>query len=81
MWSAFRASLNKDLKTSHSLSQPVKFQAAQQTRIRITPILAFPSRASNAQPLARPHQLQALAAADACAEDDLVGIGGWAITS
>ena len=25
--------------------------------------------------LARPHQLQALAAADACAEDDLVGIG------
>ena len=34
-----------------------------------------------ARPLARPHQLQALAAADACAEDDLVGIGGWAITS
>ena len=30
---------------------------------------------------ARPHQLQALAAADACAEDDLVGIGNWAITS
>ena len=36
---------------------------------------------SPVQPLARPHQLQALAAADACAKDDLVGIGGWAITS
>ena len=33
------------------------------------------------QPLARPRELQALAATDACAEDDLVGIGGWAITS
>ena len=37
--------------------------------------LASCFRHSPVQPLAR-HQLQALAAADACAEDDLVGIGG-----
>ena len=43
--------------------------------------LASCFRHSPVQPLAWPHQLQALAAADACAEDDLVGIGGWAITS
>ena len=43
--------------------------------------LALCFQHSPVQALARPHQLQALAAADACAEDDLVGIGGWAITS
>ena len=43
--------------------------------------LALCFQHSPVQPLARPHQLQALAAADACAEDDLVGIGGWATTS
>ena len=43
--------------------------------------LASCFRHSPIQPLARPRQLQALAAADACAEDEMVGIGGWAITS
>ena len=43
--------------------------------------LALCFQHSPVQPLARPRQLQALAAADACAEDDLEGKGGWAITS
>ena len=63
------------------------------SRTLTTPTLAFPSQANNVllgwrhafgtrlfSPW-RGQQLQALAAADACAEDDLVGIGGWAITS
>ena len=43
--------------------------------------LASCFRHSPIQPLARPRQLQALAATNACAEDEMVGIGGWAITS
>ena len=33
------------------------------------------------RPLAMPSTLQCLAAADACAEDTKVGIGGWVITT
>ena len=36
---------------------------------------------SPVQPLAKQPRLQALAAADACAEEEVVGIGGWAVTS
>ena len=108
MWSAFRASLTKDLKTSHSLpglwitmhctqDVPQVPGTSKPTWVRIADPnnpytslskssqqcltwLASCFRRSPIQPLARPHQLQALAA-DACAEDDMVGIGGWAITS
>ena len=121
MWSAFRASLTKDLKTSHSLpglwitagskileisgrtlhcpqDVPQVPSTSKPTWVRIADPnnpytslskssqqcltwLASCFRHSPIQPLARPHQLQALAAADACAEDETVGIGGWAITS
>ena len=116
MWSAFRASLTKDLKTSHSLTVGSKILeisgrtmhcpqdipqvpcTSKPTWVRVADPnnpytslskssqqcltwLASCFRHSPIQPLARPHQLQALAAADACAEDDMVGIGGWAITS
>ena len=36
---------------------------------------------SPVQPLAKQPRLQALAAADACAEEEVVGIGGWAVTA
>ena len=108
LWSAFRASLNKDLKTSLWIAVLLKFQAAPRTALRTSRVCQAPANPrgyvsqiritytvepamlyvasscfqhSPVQPLARPHQLQALAAADACAENDLVGIGGWAITS
>ena len=118
MWSAFRASLNKDLKTSHSLpglwitvgskilgramhcpqdipqvpgtSKPTWVRVADpnnphtslsKSSQQCLTWLALCFQHLPVQPLARPHQLQALAAADACAEDDLVGIGGWAIAS
>ena len=121
MWSAFRASLNKDLKTSHSLpglwitvgskileisgrtthcfqdtsrvpgtSKPTwvriadpnnPYTSLSKSSQQCLTWLALCFQHSPVQPLARPHQLQALAAADACAEDDLVGIGVWAITS
>ena len=121
MWSAFRASLSRDLKTSHSLpglwitagskileisgralhclediprvpgtSKPTwvriadpnnPYTSLSKSSQHCLTWLASCFRHSPIQPLARPHQLQALAAADACAEDEMVGIGGWAITS
>ena len=116
MWLAFRASLTKDLKTSHSLpglwitagskileisgrtlhcpqevpgtSKPTWVRIADpnnphtslsKSSQQCLTWLASCFRHSPIQPLARPRQL--LAAADACAEDEMVGIGGWAITS
>ena len=108
MWSAFRASLNKGLKTSHSLpslwiaagckileisgraihcpqdiprvpgtSKPTwERTSLSKSSQQCLTWLASCFQHSPVQPLARPRQLQALAAADACAEDDLVGIGG-----
>ena len=105
MWSAFRASLTKDLKTAFrtcglqnlgNFPQDIPALASPHgcaSRTPTTHTPAFPSsqqcltwlascfRHLPIQPLARPHQLQALAAADACAEDDMVGVGGWAIAS
>ena len=112
MWSAFRASLNKDLKTSHSLpglwitvgskileisgrtmhcpqdipqvpgtSKPTWVRVADpnnpytslsKSSQQCLTWLALCFQRSPVQPLARPHQLQALAAADACAEDDSI---------
>ena len=109
MWSAFRASLNKDLRTSHSLpglwitvgskilevsgrtmhctqdiprvpgtSKPTwvriadpnnPYTSLSKSSQQCLTWLASCFRRSPVQPLARPHQLQALAAADACAED------------
>ena len=110
MWSAFRASLNKDFTAGSKILQisgramrcpqdiPRVPGTSKPTWVRIADPnnpytslskssqqcltwLASCFRHSPVQPLARPHQLQALAAADACAEDDFVGIGGWAIAS
>ena len=99
IWSAFRASLNKDLRTSHSLpGHPGSFRShlpgtSKPTWVRVAdPNNPYTSLSKSSQQCLTwlascfrrspvPHQLQALAAADACAEDDLVGIGGWAVTS
>ena len=118
--SAFRASLNKDLKTSLSLpglwitvgskileisgrtmhcpqdipqvpgtSKPTWVRVADpsnpytslsKSSQQCLTWLALCFQHSPVQPLARPHQLQALAAADACAEDDR-GLGNHILPS
>ena len=114
MWSAFRASLNKDLRTSHSLpglwitvgSKILEVSGrtthcpqdilrvpgtSKPTWVRIAdPNNPYTSLSKSSQQcltwLASCFRhspvgaaTPALAAADACAEDDLVGIGGWAV--